>query len=724
MSPDLVGTDFGKYRILEKLGEGGMGAVYRAEDTRLGRHVAIKVLTGLQRTDDEARARFLSEARAASSLEHPNIATLYDFDEVDGQPFIAMQLVEGGTLKDEVARGPLSDARTHEVISAVANALSAAHAKGIVHRDVKCENVLVGSDGAVVLTDFGVARLAHGDTLTATDALVGTPAYMAPEQLRGERATPASDLFSLAAVAYECLTGARPFAGDNMGALVYAVLNEEPQAPSSRSASVAARWDEPVLRALRKGADDRYASVAEFVRALATPAAQESDADPHSLAVLYFDNLSSDSETDYFCAGITEDLLTDLSQVEGLRVASRNAVGRYRGQSVDVAQVASDLGVAAVVEGSVRKAGDRVRINAQLISAKDGFHMWAQRYDRTLDDVFAVQDDITQSIAGALRSALSPDEKKDLRRSRPEDVRAYDLYLKATERYGRYTKGDNFEAFALFEQATELDPNYGRAWAGMADCCSQMRDKGWDMSPEWLERARTYAERALEVTPDLPDGYKALSLVHLQSRDEAASRRALEKAVSVDPKFVPALVNLGVADYMEGDAAGWARTMRRVMRIDPSEPHAHFQLAWQAIATLRVHESVAHAKRAYDLNPSPMYERTWIRARMYSLAESGDFEGAKAQLEDVRSGLFDADAIMAARAYVDAVAGDEEAVRRALRHDAEPQRLLPAPVPVAYPRAAGRRCEGGQVHRDADRSSGLDVDQVAVPPSQRLGCDP
>ncbi len=568
------------YRLIEPLGQGGMGAVFRAEDVRLGRHVALKLLSPLQARDPDARARFLAEARAVSALEHPNICMLYEFDEVDGQPFLAMQLVDGSTLKDALAGGWLSEARTRDVVRAVAAGLAVAHARGIVHRDVKSENVLLGRDGAIKLSDFGIARLVEGAAgLTSASAVIGTPAYVAPEQVMGLRVGPAADQFSLAVVAYECLTGALPFAGGSMAALFHAILNHEPAPPSTRRSGLAPEWDAVFARALAKLPERRYPSVEAFAEAItavvgdapagpgfpvtttgARPGATESGRTPtpapRTLAALFFQNLSRDPENDYFCEGITEDLLTDLSKVPGLRVASRNAVERYRGRSVELQTVGRELGVATVLEGGVRRSGARVRITVQLVNVRDGFQIWAERYDRTLEDVFAVQEDIARAIATALRGTLTPDEAAEIRRGRPAEAEAYDLYLKGRELYRRYTPDDNRAALALFERAVALDARYALAWAGIADCCAQFADKRWDEDPAWPERGFEAARRAIEIEPKLSEGHKAEALLWRTRREPERAIAALRRALDADPRSLPALINLGQELLTGGDFAG------------------------------------------------------------------------------------------------------------------------------------------------------------------------
>jgi len=593
-----------------------MGAVYRAEDVRLGRQVAIKVLPADAGLEGEARRRMLEEARAVARLDHPGICTLYEFDEADGQPFIVMQLVEGGSLRQALAAGPLDEDRVRAIVAALGAALSAAHARNIVHRDVKAENILFAADGAILLADFGLALLEQDTRLTRAGMMVGTPHVMAPEQITANTATPASDQFSLGVVVYECLTGVRPFRGDALPAVIHAVLNETPAPPSQIRPQLSPRWDGIVMRALAKDAGARFPSIAAFAEAAAaTGTAAEAPAPPGppgSLAVLYFDNLSSDPESDYFCAGITEDLLTDLSKVPGLSVASRNAVVRWRGAPVEIPRIAAELGVAAVLEGSVRKAGDRVRINAQLIDASSGMHLWAERYDRTLDDVFAVQDDITASIAAALRATLGVPRAAP---ARPGNVKAYDEYLRGRDLYVRYEEEDMHRAITHFEAAVRIDPDYALAWAGIADACGQMIDKAWDLDPAWSVRGEAAARRAVELAPGIPETHKALALaLSVQGRREESNAHLLE-ALKADPAFVPALGNLGSARIMHGDIAGGERCLRRALRHDPNFAYLVALLSFICLATGRRAEamSLSHATQRWGSGRLMQWSGHYVR---------------------------------------------------------------------------------------------------------------
>jgi non-specific serine/threonine protein kinase len=670
-----AGLQLSHYRLLDKLGEGTMGAVYRAEDVRLGRRVALKLLSAEAVADPHARERMLAEARAVSALEHPHICLLYEFDEAEGQPFLAMQLVEGETLRLAIARGPLTEARTREVIAAVAQALSAAHARGIVHRDVKPENVLLGADGSIKLSDFGIARLGHGAGLTATGAVMGTPSYLSPEQVGGAEANEASDQFSLAVVAYECLTGTLPFAGDSLAALLYAVANRDPTPPSRHRPGLDPAWDGVLSRALAKEPRRRYPSVRAFAEAVArVGAGDRATAAPAasgpSLAVLYFENLSADPDSDYFCAGITEDILTDLSKIAGLRVASRNAVARLRGQPVDISRAAAELGVATVLEGSVRRAGNRVRISAQLINAGDGFHLWAERYDRDLDDVFAVQEDIARSIAQALRGALTPKEAAALQQGRPAAAAAYDLYLRGRELYYRYTPEDNRRALECFERAVEVEPSYALAWAGTADSCGQFWDKGWDRDPAWIERGLRAAERAVELRPDLPGAYKALALVEEVRGEPDRAVAALRRALAVDPNFYPALTNLSGPLEEAGDLAGAERTVRRALVADPEGAFAHFLLTVYLFHARRYAECIQRTYSVQKTGRGPFYQLMAQIWRVLAYAHQGDTGTAAHELGAAKQTGLPPETCEAAESFLACVAGDHERARRGL------QRLL------------------------------------------------
>ncbi len=601
-----AGSRVGPYEVTGALGAGGMGEVYRARDARLGRDVAIKGLPEAFARDIERRARFDREARLLASLNHPNIAAIYGLEEVDGTPYLVLELVEGETLAHALARAPLSVRETIELGIQVAAAIEAAHDKGVVHRDLKPGNVMRGPGGAVKVLDFGLARggalespsssaLSTPPTMalsaTGVGVVLGTAPYMSPEQARGRTVDRRTDVWAFGCILYECLAGRAAFAGETASDILARVLERDPDW-AALPGSVPARLRDLVRRCLTKEEAERPRDIGDLKRELsailvelsAPRAAAAVGASTPSLAVLYFENLAHDPESDYFCAGVTEDILTDLSKIKGLRVASRNAVARYKGQAVDPARVGAELGVAHVLEGSVRRAGDRLRITTQLISTADGFHVWAERFDRTMQDVFAVQEEIASAIARALQVKLTPAEAESLVRERPGDTRAYDLYLKGRALYGRYDIASLKGALEQFEQAVAIDPNYALAYAGMGDAYGQLLQWGRPEDHDtYLAHGQAAIEKALALNPRLPEAHKAHALLLRREGDMDGQRAALLRAIDCDPRFTPALINIAVNEFSRADLAGAERYVRRVLEIDPIEDFAH---AWLSVLTL------------------------------------------------------------------------------------------------------------------------------------------
>ncbi|MEO5988957.1 MAG: protein kinase [Candidatus Eisenbacteria bacterium] len=654
------GTRLGGYEIIAPLGAGGMGEVYRARDTRLGREVAIKGLPEAFAQHPERLARFEREARLLASLNHPNVAGIFGLEESDGASYLVLELVEGETLAARLARGPLALRDALDFGGQIAAAIEAAHEQSIVHRDLKPGNVMITAGRMVKVLDFGLAKggaselnssldLSASPTMalsaTGTGVILGTASYMSPEQARGRVVDRRADVWAFGCVLYECLCGRQAFSGETLSDVIARVLEREPDW-NALPASLPARLRDVVRRCLTKDVEERPRDIGDLRRELGAIAIELSSpssshmtavAERPSLAVLYFENLANDAESEYFCAGITEDILTDLSKIKGLRVASRNAVARYRGAPVDLARVAADLGVGAILEGSVRRAGGRVRISAQLISAADGFHLWAERYDRTMDDVFAVQEEIASSIAEALRVALSPAEVAKLAGDRPADVGAYDLYLKGRERYGRYTDLSLREALELFRQAVHQDPDYALAWAGIADCFAQLCQ--WGISVDVVEYTRLgleAAQRAIALNPRLPEAYKAQASNLRFAGDFDGARGALLRAVEADHRFTPAIINLGGDAVTRADLAAAERYFRRAVEVDPQEAFAMTWIAFLAVWTRRPEVAIAMTHEIRRLSDAPFYVTAVYATRAQAHLELGDV-GAAAQA--MRDGL-------------------------------------------------------------------------------------
>ena len=528
----MIGKRVSHYDIVRPLGQGGMGVVYEAEDTRLGRRVAVKFLPQELARDPQALERFQREARAASALNHPNICTIFAIESHEGEHFIAMELLEGENLAQRMARQRLDVPSVADIAMQIADALESAHAKGIVHRDIKPANVFVNSRGQVKLLDFGLAKMerhsraeagADGETrvadLTSAGTALGTVSYMSPEQARGQLTDARTDLFSLGTVIYQMAGGALPFPGDTPATVFDAILNHEP-APLAESGGVPPELARIIDKALEKDRNLRYQTATELKtdlarlkrdldsgrRRAASDTGRQAAAAPEtaSVAVLYFENLSGVKEDEYFRDGITEDIITELSKIRGLKIFPRPTVLAYRDKSVTPQQVGRELTASFVLGGSLRRAGNRLRITTQLMDARTNFPVWSERYDRQIEDVFELQDEIARKIAEALRVTLTPQEQEALAVKPTENLQAYDLYLRGKSYARRWTKQDLEFARQMFENAVALDPGFALAYAATANVCA-LHHYLYGRDPVWMERAQAAAERATALGPGLPE---------------------------------------------------------------------------------------------------------------------------------------------------------------------------------------------------------------------------
>jgi serine/threonine protein kinase/Tfp pilus assembly protein PilF len=686
-----AGTRLGHYEILARAGAGAMGEVFRAHDLRLDRIVAIKMLAATLCDDPSRLDRFRREARILASLDHPNIARIYSLEEMeDRAPFLVLEFVQGESLAARLMRGRLS---LHDSLAAgvaMASALQVAHACGVIHRDLKPGNVMLTPSGSIKVLDFGLAcrRASNseqtldstlgtpgpilGSTLPAGNAsatqhgdVLGTLGYMSPEQAMGQAVDQRADAWSFGCVLFECLAGKRAFSGETFADLAAATLERQPR--WTELPSVPPRLLDLLRRCLRKDpaerasdlgalANDLRALVAERRGANGVSGSDSVSSSPAlpSVAVLDFENLSSDSDLEYFCAGITEDIVTDLSRIRGLRVASRSAVRRLRGAGLESSRLAAELDVGSVLQGSVRRAGTRVRITSQLVSAADSFHIWADRYDRDLQDVFAVQEEIASSIAFALRGALSPAESAALRPDRPGDVRAYDLYLKGRHLYRRYTADSLRQALRLFEQAVGIDPRYALAWAGIADCHGQMLQ--FEMAVdrnEAIRRGLEAARRSVALNSAIAEGHKSEALILLYT-DKEASKAALRRALEANPRHIPALINLASLLLGDADVAGAERLLRRAVATDPHDEGPLEWLSKLAFWTGRFEEALALIERRQSATSEPraLVDMQVLRASI--CLRTGDMSGAAREVSTAEGDVPDPElqavlAVIAAR---------------------------------------------------------------------------
>jgi TolB-like protein/Tfp pilus assembly protein PilF len=570
------------YRLLELLGSGAMGEVWLAEDLQLPRRVAVKLLPRHLSEDAGAVERLLREARAAASVDHPNVVTVHETGTVDGQPFLVMQLVAGETLEQRLARGAMAPAEAIAVVSAIADALAEVHALGIVHRDLKPSNIMITPRGPKVL-DFGLAAVRGHERLTEVGYAVGTPMFMSPEQIQGLPPDNRSDLWALGVILYEALTGAHAFEGGNMAAMARSVVNDQPVPPSRRNAAVPARLDAVVEKLLRKDPALRYGRAEDLIADLAACSQAPHGADEATvaatraipsarpvprLAVLYFEVLSADPDDAFLAAGLTEDLIVDLARVDGLRVAARGEVQPYRGRDLPPRTVAREMGVDFVVQGSVRRAGQRARISAQLVRASDGHATWAERFDRTLDDLFDVQSEVSMRIVEALQVKLGPAERGILDRAPTRNREAYLLYLQGRGLLDETRRASNFRAEEFLRRAVDLDPDFALAHAALAECYGH-RATGWWGGLDLAGKARPHARRAIELDRELPQAHVAMGFVL----------------------------------RIEGDAEGLLREIRLAARPDTTDPMLLRWAGWSLMTQGKPEEALAILERAHRLHP-------------------------------------------------------------------------------------------------------------------------
>jgi serine/threonine-protein kinase len=551
-----IGEQLSHYRIVGKLGEGGMGVVYRAEDVRLGRPIALKVLTPQLAGDAVARHRFEAEARAASALDHPNICSLYDVGQTpDGQMFLALAFCEGETLRSALDRGPVEPARAIAIALQIADGLAVAHAKGIVHRDVKPANVMLRPDGLVKILDFGVAKLDRDAVVTGPTDAVGSPAYMAPEQIQNARVGPAADVWALGVVLFEMIAGRRPFEGAGIHGVLYSVLNDSPRPLDQLRPGVHPHIVRLVSRALAKDPGARISSAGAFAAELRPIATEREDrtgvidaaplsAPPPSLAVLPFSDLSPYHDQEWFCEGLAEELIAALSEVEGLRVPSRSSTKQVR--DLDPRAIGDKLGVQALLIGSVRKAGERVRITTQLVQAADGTVLASRRYDRSIDDIFAIQDEIARSAVETVEARLGRSGAQPRVRRPTENIEAFNLYLKGRYHWNRRTPSAFREAIRFFEQAVALDPEFALGYTGQADAQILLGFFGMTHPTEARLRGKELCLRALELDPELAEARRALATLHaLYEWDWERAEGELRALIAANPKHSEARHALG-----------------------------------------------------------------------------------------------------------------------------------------------------------------------------------
>jgi TolB-like protein/Flp pilus assembly protein TadD len=668
-----------------------MGEVYLAEDTKLSRNVALKVLPPELATSPDRRERFHREAKAVAALNHPNIVTLYSVEEVEGVTFLTLELVEGETLREKLDRGPLPMEQILELGAQIGEALSKAHTAGILHRDLKPHNVMVTTEGRAKLLDFGLAKFlvpATSDPESATMAretspgmTLGTAGYMAPEQALGKDVDARADLFALGVVLYEMATGKSPFRGETLAAFFDSLLHDAPPSPLSVNPGLPSDLVRVIERALEKEPKRRYGSAGELVSELKGVAAEKEARPKHlSIAVLPFRDLSPERDQDYFCQGLAEELINTLAAVRGLRVLARQSAFALQGQGLDVREIGRRLRADTVLEGSVRKSGTRLRITTQLVDAGEGHMLWSKKFDRDLDDVFSVQDEIAETVASELQSELGlARERSDARRA--SNLEAYDAYLRGLFAMNRWTEDWVERAMGSFEQAIARDPGYALAHAAIAECLVWLYS-GIGIRParETIPRARETAAKALALGPELPEPHKVQGLIAMNHDwDRKAAEEHLARAIELNPSSADARVwNAWRLSLLEGSYEEALAELRVAEELDPLDLKIKTQIGYVYYFLRNLDRAEAQLRTVVAIDPHFAFSH-------YGLgdvrAQQGRYDEALSELqESVRLGGSSVNHL-AILSYVNGLAGRGEEARRLIQEiRARAERTYASPI--------------------------------------------
>jgi serine/threonine protein kinase/cytochrome c-type biogenesis protein CcmH/NrfG len=659
----------GKYKIIEELGRGGMGIVYKAEDTKLKRRIALKFLPPELTRDPDARERFIQEAQAASALDHPNICTIHEIEDTEaGQMYIAMACYEGESLKEKIARGPLEVEEATDIAIQIAQGLAKAHQKDIVHRDIKPANIMMTDEGVAKILDFGLAKLAGQVRLTRAGTTMGTVAYMSPEQARGDAVDHRTDIWSLGVVLYEMLTGELPFKGEYEQALIHSILNDRPQSVTTVQEDLPPELDRIVGKAMAKDAAERYqyardleADLKSLRKRMETERVEKKPTGPLSLkrkllyaaggllvllailflvkitvfkeqqkpidsiAVLPFQNLSADPEQEYFSDGMTDALIAELSKIKALRVISRTSVMRYKKAEKPLPQIAKELNVTAIIEGSVQRAQDEVRITAQLIRAAPEKHLWANSFIKDFKNILALQSEVAQAIAKEINITMTAEERQQLAGSRPVDPEAHEAYLKGRFFINKFTEADIRKGIAYFEQAIAKDPSFASAYTGLAEGYDNLYSIGLMPAKEAFSKIKALALKALSIDKSLAEAYVFIGDAEFYDWKWKPAEENFKRAIELDPNYVTghfyyAFYFLMMKRYDEALAE-----VQRALELDPLSTGANYVLISTLWDTQQYDRALAQAKEMLNIDPNPSYGyfqlgQCYLAKKMYAEA--------------------------------------------------------------------------------------------------------
>jgi serine/threonine protein kinase/Flp pilus assembly protein TadD len=666
----MIGKTISHYRVLEKLGQGAMGAVYKALDLKLDRPVAIKFLTPGFTSD--LKARFAGEAKAASALDHTNICTIYEFDETpDGEMFIVMAYCPGENLRARLKGGTLPLEQAISIALQVAQGLVMAHSMGVLHRDVKPANLMLTPNG-VKIVDFGVAKLLAGKDRTDAGAILGTIPYMSPEQLNAKPVDARTDIWSWGAVAYEMLAGRQPFQGESELTTAELILKQEPLPLTHFRPDIPGELDAIIMQSLQKRPEDRPQTAQELVQAMRpltlgsgmAAATAESVVQTPSIAVLPFVNLSPEPDSEYFSDGLTEELIHALSQLHNLRVVSRTSAFEFKAKPQSVRRIGAQLKVTKVVEGSVRKLGQRLRVSAQLVSTSDGYCLWSQRFDREIKDVFEIQDEIANQITEALKTRLSQDAQPILLKRRTENVEAYDLYLRGRFQWNKRSGEGLQRSLEYFELALAQDPGYAPAYSGIADYHIAVASWGLATPTDAWPKAKEAAERALAIDDTLAEAHASMGTIHMWYEwNWSAAEQDFRRAIDLNPGHPNAHVQYNLLFLQTGRFGEAEREIRTALATDPLSIRINSYLAGLFHYRGEYDRSLEQCGRALELDPKDI-ELHIVLALNYE--QKGMYKDAIRELEQARELSDNNPLILGPLGSCYAAAGDHARARSSL----------------------------------------------------------
>jgi serine/threonine-protein kinase len=599
-------TFAGRFQIIEELGKGGMGKVYRAVDEKLNEEVALKLIKPEIASDKKVIERFRNELKTARKIVHKNVGRMYELMEDEGAHYITMEYVPGEDLKSFIRRsGQLAVGTSLRIAKQVAEGLAEAHRLGVVHRDLKPSNVMIDKEGNARIMDFGIARSIRGLGLTREGVAVGTPAYMSPEQARGKDVDQRTDIWSLGVVLYEMSSGQLPFEGKNEQAVVHSILNDEPKPLSSLRSDIPKYIEQIVDKTLRKELDIRYQNVQELIQDLSKKLPAEAPKAKKSIAVLSFVNMSADPEQEYFCDGIAEELINALTQIRDLRVVARTSAFSFKGKDVDTEEIGKKLKVNHILEGSVRKAGERLRITAQLINVEDGYHLWSERYDRKMEDIFAIQDEVTLAIVDKTKLKLLGKEKEKLVKRYTEKSEAYNLYLKGRYFWNKRTGDGVKKAIEFFQEAIENDPSYAPAYSGLADCFNVMAFLGQSPPREAFPKAKAAALKALEIDSDLPEAHTSVGYISMiYDWDWETAERSFKRALELNPGYAVARQYFAAYLGIMGRFNECLSEVKQAVETDPLSVRLHAELGNYLYWAGRLDEALEQFQKTIEMDPN------------------------------------------------------------------------------------------------------------------------